>query len=275
MILAALQLNSSPLWARNREQIAESLALLPPERPCLVLLPENFACFGGRDDYHRLAEPLGHGPIQRQLSAWAREHGIWLVAGSLPTRVAGQTKVHTSSLVYDDQGVLRGHYHKLHLFDVDVADAHGSYRESDSFLPGRDYCVVPSPFGGLGLSICYDVRFPELYRKLRSAGADVLLVPAAFTRVTGQAHWRPLLQARAIENQCYLVAANQWGRHGPERETWGRSLILDPWGDLLAERPEGTGLLHARLDAQRLSHIRNQMPVLAHARMTPDWKKDE
>ncbi len=275
MILAALQLNSGPLWARNRAQIAAWLARLPPERPCLVLLPENFACFGGSGDYQQLAEPLGQGAIQRQLAAWAREHGIWLVAGSLPTRVAGEQRVHTTALVYDDEGRLCGHYHKLHLFDVEVEDAHGRYRESDSFLPGRDYCVVPSPFGGLGLSICYDVRFPELYRTLRQAGADVLLVPAAFTRITGQAHWRPLLQARAIENQCYLVAANQWGRHAPQRETWGHSLILDPWGEPLAEQAEGIGLLHARLDVQRLTTIRSRMPVLSHARMTSGWKKEE
>lgn len=275
MKLVAIQLNAQADWLHNRQQIADLLAQLPNERPCLVLLPENFACLGTTAEYQRIAEPLGAGPIQQQLADWARQWGIWLVAGSLPTRVADEARLHTSSLVYAPDGTLQGHYHKLHLFDVDVADGHGQYRESASFAPGQRWQVVASPFGGLGLSICYDVRFPELYRQLRMAGAEVLLVPAAFTHVTGQAHWLALLRARAIENQCYVLAANQCGVHGGGRQTWGHSVIIDPWGQVLAEAGHESGLIHAELDPQFLNKIRGDMPVLNHARLRDGWREPE
>ena len=277
MKLVAIQLNSGAEWLHNRREIAALLAELPAERPCLVLLPENFACLGTVSDYHSLAEPLGQGPIQHQLSAWAREHGIWLVAGSLPVRSSDPTeaRVHTTSLVYDAEGRLQGHYHKLHLFDVQVADGHGSYRESASFVAGDDWQVVESPLGRLGLSICYDLRFPELYRRLRVAGAEVLLVPAAFTKVTGEAHWLPLLRARAIENQCYVVAANQCGHHGGSRQTWGHSVIIDPWGVVLAEAADKPDLIQAKLERSLLEQIRADMPVMGHARLRHGWGESE
>ncbi len=273
MQLVALQINAQADWLQNRAQIATLLQRLPVERPCLVLLPENFACMGAPQDYQQLAEPLGSGRVQRQLSEWAKEFGIWLVAGSLPTLLSQQNRVHTTSLVFNPQGELAGFYHKLHLFDVDVADARGRYRESDAFMAGHATSVVASPFGGLGLSICYDVRFPALYQLLRQQGADVLLVPAAFTKVTGQAHWLPLLQARAIENQCYVVAANQCGSHDGNRETWGHSVIIDPWGEILAQQGYQPGLIAASLDRQKIEHIRNTMPVQLHARLTPVWRE--
>jgi deaminated glutathione amidase len=275
MRMVAVQLNGGASWPQNRQQIDGLLAQLPTERPCLVLLPENFACLGDSAAYQQWAEPLGDGPIQRQLVDWARQWGIWLVAGSLPTRVDGETRLHTSSLVYSPEGQLQGHYHKLHLFDVDVADGHGQYRESASFIPGERWCVVPSPFGGLGLSICYDVRFPELYRQLRVAGADILLVPAAFTYLTGQAHWLALLRARAIENQCYVLAANQCGEHAGGRQTWGHSVIIDPWGQVVAEAGHTVGVIHAELDPQFLNKIRTDMPVLHHARLRDGWREAE
>ena len=277
MKLVAIQLNSGAEWLHNRREIAALLAELPAERPCLVLLPENFACLGTVRDYHSLAEPRGQGPIQHQLSAWAREHGIWLVAGSLPVRSSDPTeaRVHTTSLVYDAEGRLQGHYHKLHLFDVQVADGHGSYRESASFVAGDDWQVVESPLGRLGLSICYDLRFPELYRRLRIAGAEVLLVPAAFTKVTGEAHWLPLLRARAIENQCYVVAANQCGHHGGSRQTWGHSVIIDPWGVVLAEAADKPDLIQAKLERSLLEQIRADMPVMGHARLRHGWGESE
>ena len=277
MKLVAIQLNSGAEWLHNRREIAALLAELPAERPCLVLLPENFACLGTVSDYHSLAELLGQGPIQHQLSAWAREHGIWLVAGSLPVRSSDPTeaRVHTTSLVYDAEGRLQGHYHKLHLFDVQVADGHGSYRESASFVAGDDWQVVESPLGRLGLSICYDLRFPELYRRLRVAGAEILLVPAAFTKVTGEAHWLPLLRARAIENQCYVVAANQCGHHGGSRQTWGHSVIIDPWGVVLAEAADKPDLIQAKLERSLLEQIRADMPVMGHARLRHGWGESE
>lgn len=277
MKLVAIQLNSSAEWLHNRREIAAQLARLPAERPCLVLLPENFACLGSVSDYHALAEPLGQGPIQHQLASWAKEHGVWLVAGSLPIRSGDPTeaRVHTTSLLYDAEGRLQGHYHKLHLFDVQVADGHGSYRESASFVAGDEWRVVDSPLGRLGLSICYDLRFPELYRRLRVAGAEILLVPAAFTRVTGEAHWLPLLRARAIENQCYVVAANQCGHHGGSRQTWGHSVIIDPWGVVLAEAADKPDLIQAKLERSLLEQIRADMPVMGHARLRHGWGESE
>ncbi|WP_324049227.1 carbon-nitrogen hydrolase family protein [Aeromonas caviae] len=267
MWLAAMQLISGRTWQDNRERIAAELASLPGERPLLVLLPENFALFGERQGYLDGAEPLGNGPIQQQLSDWAKSHGIWLVAGAMPTAIAGADHIHTSTLVFDPDGELKGNYHKIHLFDVDVADNHGRYRESETFSPGDQPVLVDSPFGPLGLSICYDLRFPELYRQLARAGARVLLVPAAFTAVTGEAHWEPLLRARAIENQCYVVAANQGGTHETGRQTWGHSMVIDPWGRVLACRASGQGTVLAPLDGALIDELKRTMPVLQHARL--------
>ncbi|WP_219593302.1 carbon-nitrogen hydrolase family protein [Aeromonas salmonicida] len=267
MWLAAIQLVSGRYWQDNREQIAAELAALPAERPLLVLLPENFALFGERQGYLDGAERIGEGPIQQQLAAWAKEFGIWLVAGAMPTAIPGSVHIHTSSLVFDPVGVLRGHYHKIHLFDVDVADNQGRYRESETFSPGQDCVLIDSPFGPLGLSICYDLRFPELYRQLARAGARVLLVPAAFTAVTGEAHWEPLLRARAIENQCYVVAANQGGTHETGRHTWGHSMVIDPWGRVLACQPSGRATVLAAMDPELGDELKRTMPVLQHARL--------
>ena len=267
MWLAAIELVSGRQWQDNREEIAAQLAALPAGRPLLALLPENFALFGERQGYLDGAEAIGDGPIQAQLAEWAREHGIWLVAGAMPTTIPGSDHIHTSSLVFDPAGELRGHYHKIHLFDVDVADNHGRYRESETFSPGASPVVLGSPFGPLGLSICYDLRFPELYRQLARAGARVLLVPAAFTAVTGEAHWEPLLRARAIENQCYVVAANQGGTHETGRQTWGHSMVIDPWGRVLACRDSGCGTVLAQMDEQLVSELKRTMPVMEHARL--------
>lgn len=273
MQLVALQINSQASWTENQEQIAHLLRRLPEERPCLVVLPENFACMGAATDYQKIAENLGSGRIQRQLSEWARTYGIWLVGGSLPTLLPQMNRLHTTSLVYNPQGELVDFYHKLHLFDVDLPDSRGRYRESEIFSPGSHTTVVASPFGGLGLSICYDLRFPELFHLLRQRGADILLVPSAFAHETGQTHWLPLLQARAIENQCYVVAANQCGSHPGNRETWGHSMIICPWGNVLALQGVQPGLISAAIDLQKHQYIRKTMPVLRHARLTPVWRE--
>ncbi|GGB36393.1 amidohydrolase [Oceanisphaera marina] len=273
MELVAIQINAGSDWEANRSRLASLLQQLPAQRPLLVLLPENSVVFGSKKAIQQAAEPLGEGPIQAQFSQWAKELGIWLVVGSTPTRIKGSERLHATSLVYNEQGELVGHYHKLHLFDVDVADNQGRYRESDSFAPGDDLCVIDSPFGRLGLSICYDLRFPELYRALRAKGADILLVPAAFTRVTGQAHWLPLLQARAIENQCYVLAAGLYGEQG-ERQTWGHSVIISPWGEVERCLPKGEGLIVAPIDTERLALIRRQMPVAQHARLSAVWRNE-
>ncbi|MGO4999781.1 carbon-nitrogen hydrolase family protein [Oceanisphaera sp. W20_SRM_FM3] len=272
MELVALQMTATADWSTNRATINRLLDQLPSQRPLLALLPENAVVFGCRDALLNNAETLNEGPIQAQFSQWAKKYGIWLVVGSMPTRIEHSARFHASSLVYNDQGQQISHYHKLHLFDVTVADAQGSYRESDSFAPGDELSVVDSPFGRLGLSICYDLRFSSLYGALRERGADILLVPAAFTRVTGQAHWLPLLQARAIENQCYVVAAGLYGETGA-RQTWGHSVIIDPWGEIKACLATGEGLVSAALDTEQLAAIRRQMPVAQHARLSAVWRK--
>lgn len=271
MELVAIQITAGADWPENRARLESWLRQLPATRPLLVQLPENTVVFGSKTAAQQLAEPLGEGPIQAQFSRWARELGIWLAVGSMPTTIEHSERLHATSLVYNDQGERVGHYHKLHLFDVDVADGQGRYRESATYAPGDELCVIDSPFGRLGLSICYDLRFPELYRALRERGAEILMVPAAFTRVTGQAHWLPLLQARAIENQCYVLAAGLYGEQG-DRQTWGHSVILDPWGEIQACLPKGEGLVTASLDPERLSRIRRQMPVAQHARLSAVWR---
>lgn len=187
--------------------------------------------FGTKQDYHTHAEYLGEGPVQQTLSDIARKYSVWLVAGSFPIRT--QSGVTTTMLVYNNDGELAASYDKLHMFDVDVDDGHRRYRESEIFQPGEQIQVVSTPFGELGLSICYDVRFPHLYSALRNLGSQIILVPAAFTAVTGQAHWETLLRARAIETQCWIVAVNQGGIHPGGRETWGHSMVIDPWEILL------------------------------------------
>lgn len=267
MELVAIQINAGSDWEANRSRLAGLLLQLPSQRPLLVLLPENVAVFGCKNAIQQAAEPLSDGPIQDQFSQWARDHGIWLVVGSMPTRIEGSARFHATSLVYNELGERVAYYHKLHLFDVDVSDDQGRYRESDSYAPGEELCVVDSPFGRLGLSICYDLRFPQVYSELRAKGADILLVPAAFTRVTGQAHWQPLLQARAIENQCYVLAAGLYGEQGA-RQTWGHSMIISPWGEIERCLPKGEGLISTPIDTERLADIRRQMPVAQHARFS-------
>lgn len=272
MELVALQMTATADWPSNRATIDGLLQQLPSQRPLLVLLPENAVVFGSREAVVNNAEYLEAGPIQAQFSQWAKEHGIWLVVGSMPTRITDSARFHASCLVYNEQGQTVGHYHKLHLFDVEVADAQGSYRESDTFAPGDELSVIDSPFGRLGLSICYDLRFAPLYSALRARGAEILLVPAAFTRITGQAHWLPLLQARAIENQCYVVAAGLYGEQG-SRQTWGHSMIIDPWGEIKACLADGQGLVSAPFELEKLTTIRRQMPVAQHARFGAVWRK--
>lgn len=235
-----------------------------------MVLPECALLFGGHEG-EQLAY-AGHSdetPLQQQLSMMAAQHQVYLAAGTIPV-ASGDGRVYSRTYLFNDQGQVLGDYDKLHLFDVDVSDNTANYRESDTFCPGNRISVVDTPFGCIGLSVCYDLRFADLYRALRLAGAQIILVPAAFTRVTGAAHWEVLLRARAIETQCYVLAAAQWGSHNQGgRETWGQSMIVDPWGRIMAQLPAGTGWLQARLDLDELQKIRQQMPVSQHNRFSP------
>lgn len=235
----------------------------------LAVLPENFAAMG-RSDLAALgrAEAEGHGPILPWLRQTARDLRLWIVAGTIPLPPDGQpgARAHACSLLIDEQGERAARYDKLHLFDVDVADSRGRYRESDDYAFGEQVVVAETPVGRLGLSVCYDLRFPELYTRLREAGAELISAPAAFTAVTGAAHWQVLTRARAIETQCYILAAGQGGTHPGGRETFGHSAIIDPWGRVLAEHPHGEAVLLAERDAAEQAAVRQRMPVTRHRR---------
>lgn len=235
----------------------------------LAVLPENFAAMGRRD-LAQLGrdEVAGLGPILPWLKQTARDLRLWIVAGTLPLPPDDQPagKAHACSLLVDEHGERVARYDKLHLFDVDVADSRGRYRESDDYAFGARVVVADTPVGRLGLTVCYDLRFPELYSALRSAGAELISAPSAFTAVTGAAHWQVLVRARAIETQCYLLAAGQGGTHPGGRETYGHSTIVDAWGQVLAEQPQGEAVLLASRDASEQAAIRQRMPVAGHRR---------
>ncbi|WP_276488485.1 carbon-nitrogen hydrolase family protein [Ectopseudomonas mendocina] len=235
----------------------------------LAVLPENFAAMGRRDlAAIGRAEALGEGPILPWLKRVARDLSLWIVAGTLPLPPDddAEGKPHACSLLIDDQGERVARYDKLHLFDVDVADSTGRYRESDDFAHGQRVVVADTPVGRLGLTVCYDLRFPELFGALRQAGAELISVPAAFTAVTGAAHWQVLTRARAIETQCYVLAAGQGGEHPGQRMTFGYSAIIDPWGRVLVEQDQGEAALLASRDAADQAAIRQRMPVQQHRR---------
>jgi len=263
--VAALQMSSGADVAANLATAAGLLAQARDAGARVAVLPENFSFMGRRDaDKRAIAEPDGEGPVQRFLSEQARTLGLWIVGGTTPLASAPGERVAAACLVYADDGRRMARYDKIHLFDVDIPDRNESYRESANIAPGSRPAVVPTPAGMLGLSVCYDVRFPELYRLLVAAGAQWLTVPAAFTVPTGRAHWETLLRARAIENLAYVVAAGQWGRHENGRETYGDSLIVDPWGAVLARLPEGTGIVTASFDLQAQEETRRRFPALTH-----------
>jgi nitrilase len=205
--------------------------------------------------------------VRQFLAAQAAQHRVWLVGGTVPVLGTQQTLPHAACFVFDDSGTEVARYHKMHLFDVDVGDRQGSYRESATFVHGAAAAVtVATPFGCLGLAVCYDLRFPELFQLLRAQGAEIIAVPSAFTRRTGLAHWLPLLRARAIETQCYLLGANQGGQHNAARHTSGGSAIIDSWGEVLAEAAFGECCIVAEIDLDKLQRERAAMPVQQHRR---------
>jgi nitrilase len=221
-------------------------------------------------DKARYAEQVGEGPVQAFLSRVAAEQGIWVVAGSMPLVSPGMAdqRVYGACPVYDDQGSAQALYRKIHLFDVDLVDEGESYRESNSMYPGEDIVHVDTPAGRVGLTICYDLRFPELYRRLVDDGATLFTVPAAFTVPTGDAHWHTLLRARAIENLAYVIAAGQYGEHPDDRSTYGHSLICDPWGRILAEQAEGDCVVAADIDPALPARLRSEFPALSNRRLS-------
>ncbi|WP_413477504.1 carbon-nitrogen hydrolase family protein [Vibrio hibernica] len=248
----------------NLKTIETEIKHLYKQQVAWAVVPENALVFGSKEDYAKIAEPLNNGPIQAQLAQLAKQYQMWLVVGSFPIKDGNQVKA--TCLVFSSCGSLYADYDKLHLFDVDVSDAHQRYRESETFSAGNRVVVAQTPFANLGLSICYDLRFPALFSQLRQQGAQVIVVPAAFTKPTGQAHWEVLLRARAIETQCWIVAAGQTGVHPCGRETWGHSMVVDPWGNIVASLSETAGHLIANIDTKLNEDIRSRMPVIQHTR---------
>ncbi|WP_166360765.1 carbon-nitrogen hydrolase family protein [Pseudomonas akapageensis] len=269
MSLAVIQMVSQSDVLANLAQARNLLEQAAEGGAQLAVLPENFAAMG-RSDSAAIgrAEALGQGPILPWLKQTARDLKLWIVAGTLPLPPSGQAdaKAHACSLLVDDRGEQVARYDKLHLFDVDVADNRGRYRESDDYAHGHNVVVADTPVGRLGLTVCYDLRFPELYSALREAGAELITAPAAFTAVTGAAHWEVLIRARAIETQCYILAAAQGGIHPGPRETFGHAAIVDPWGRILAEQDRGPAVLLAERDSSEQASIRARMPVSTHRR---------
>ncbi|MGC9239049.1 MAG: carbon-nitrogen hydrolase family protein [Acidithiobacillus sp.] len=261
---AVVQLCSGAEVDSNLATAAELLREAAAQGARLALLPENFAFMGRHEnDKLAIAEATGAGPIQDWLAMQARQHGLWLLGGSIPLR-SPDGRVFASLLVMDPQGQCRARYDKIHLFDVDLPGGE-QYRESRTIAPGRRAAAVATPWGRVGLSICYDLRFPELYRSY--AGAEFLAVPSAFTAQTGAAHWEPLLRARAIENQAFVLAADQGGRHANGRETYGGSMIVDPWGQVLVRLDQHPGVLVAECDLHRQQAQRRSLPVWQHRRL--------
>jgi deaminated glutathione amidase len=269
MKVAAIQMTSGPEVAANLEQAAALLAEAAARGARLAALPENFCFMGLKDaDKRAVAEPDGHGPVQDFLAATARRLRLWIVGGTVPLVAAADGRVAAACLVYDSDGARAARYDKIHLFDVDLPGRAESYRESAHVAPGARAALLDTPVGRLGLSVCYDVRFPELYRHLSAEGAQLLSVPSAFTSPTGRAHWETLLRARAIENLCYVVAPAQSGFHASGRETHGDSMIVDYWGRVLQRLPRGSGCAVADIDLAAQANVRESFPALAHRTFT-------
>lgn len=270
--VSAIQMNSGPEVSENLRRAAELIDQAVSRNASVIVLPENFALMPRHEsDRMHVAEDDGDGPIQSFLAQQAKESGVWLVGGTMPLITQQRNRFYASCLVYRPDGERVARYNKIHLFDVAVSDAE-AYKESDYFEPGltanSNLVCVDTPVGRIGLTICYDVRFPELFRTLAHSGATLFSVPSAFTATTGRAHWETLLRARAIENLAYVVAPGQSGTHASGRETHGHSMIVDPWGVILEQlTDEPEGIIVADIEQDKLRSVRQRFPSLQHRRL--------
>lgn len=264
MKIAALQMVSGPELTQNLATASRLIDQAAAAGARLVALPEYFVQMGWHEtDKFQIAESWGHGPIQDMLAAKARQHAIWLAGGSFPLKTADPAKVTNTALLFNPQGEVVVRYDKMHLFSYQ--DGERSLDEGRTMVAGRECVTAETPLGRVGMSICYDLRFPELYRSMGEI--DLILVPSAFTVPTGTAHWQVLLRARAIENQCYVLAAAQGGTHASGRRTYGHSMLVDPWGEVVSSLSEGEGVLIAEMDPARLQSVRQELQALRHRRM--------
>lgn len=266
--VAAIQMASGPNIDANLIEAGRSIQAAAKAGARLIVLPENFALMGlSETDNLKFAEKDGSGKIQDFLSEQAEKNKVWIVGGTAPIVADEPDKINAACLVYDDQGKRVARYDKIHLFDVEIVDTGENYTESMTIKSGTEVVVVDSPFGKLGLAICYDLRFPELFRALLDKGAEIFVVPSAFTAITGRAHWEVIVRARAIENLSFVIAAAQGGYHVNGRETFGDSMIVDPWGTVLDRLPSGSGFVIADIDEERLRSIRRNFPAIDHRKI--------
>ena len=259
--VAALQMVSTPDRERNLEAAGQLIADAAAGGAKLVLLPEYF-CFMGFKDTDKLTvrEPHGDGPIQHFLADAARRHGVWVIGGTLPLVAPEASRVLNTTLVFSPDGEEAARYDKIHLFNFEKGSE--SFDEARTIRPGDTVRTFDAPFGRVGLSVCYDLRFPELYRQMGDCA--LIVVPSAFTYTTGRAHWEMLLRARAVENQCYVLAAAQGGTHENGRRTWGHSMLVDPWGEIVAVRDEGAGVVTGDIELTRIAEVRQSLPAWRH-----------
>jgi predicted amidohydrolase len=262
--IAAIQMVSTPLAEQNFAAARNLIAQAAEQGAQLVLLPEYWPAMGMQEtDKVGYAEQLGAGPIQAFMSQVAREHGVWLIGGTLPMASKEAGKVLNTTLVFNPVGEQVARYDKIHLFGFTKGTE--SYDESRTIVPGSAVATFDAPFGKVGLSVCYDLRFPELYRAM--GDCTLIVVPAAFTWTTGRAHWEILLRARAVENQCYVLAAAQGGQHPNGRRTWGHSMLVDPWGEIKDVLPEGEGFVIGDIEPAHLARVRESLPALKHRKL--------
>ncbi len=264
--IAAIQMTAGADVGVNLREAGRFIAAAARAGAKLIVLPENFSCMPKTDvDRFAIAEEDGRGAAQDFLAEQARANKIWLVGGTVPIKT-GAGKARSACLLFDDGGKRVARYDKMHLFDVHLSNGE-VYEESRTIEAGGDVVVADTPFGKLGLAICYDVRFPELFRALLDRGAEILAFPAAFTAITGRAHWEILVRARAIENFVYVVASAQWGAHANGRHTHGDSMIVNPWGEILDRLPQGTGYVVAEIDREEQARLRASLPAIEHRRL--------
>ncbi len=266
--VAAIQMASGPNIGANLIEAERLIGMAVEDGAELLVLPENFALMGLTEaDKVKACEVQGTGPIQDFLSRQAAAHGVWVVGGTVPLRSPEAGKVYAACMLYDSQGAVVARYDKMHLFDVRIDASEENYTESLTIVPGAQVVVVDTPFGRLGLAVCYDLRFPELFRCMLDQEVELFAVPSAFTAFTGKAHWEALVRVRAIENLCYVVAAAQGGYHINGRETYGDSMVVDPWGNVLDHLPSGAGVVCANMDLEHLRGIRRGFPAITHRRL--------
>lgn len=269
--VAAIQMASGPNVKANLAEAEKLINIAAQQSAELVVLPENFAIMGTSEaDNVKVAETFGSGLLQDYLKDQAIKNNIWLVGGTIPILSHEAGKVFSACLLYNPKGEVVTRYDKIHLFDVTIEANNESYTESETTSPGNKVVVVDTPFGRLGLAVCYDLRFPELFRAMVEQGMEICVLPSAFTSLTGKVHWESLLRARSIENLSFLVAANQGGYHVGGRETHGDSMIVDPWGLVLNRLPHGTGVVVSDVNIAKLEHTRKMFPALDHKRFKCD-----